>query len=82
MHVYPFPAEISKHKLNMSYLHHGERFREKNSFLHLEWRVFSRPDLCPVQCSEASARLGSLGFSYSSPAGGGGSHSLYSLEEA
>lgn len=48
----------------------------------LDWRVFHGTVLCLIQGSEAAARPVPWGSLYSSPTGGGGSHSLYSLEEA
>lgn len=79
MTVYPFLAEISKHKLNMSYLHHSERFREKIHFFILSGECLA--SLFFVQSSVQKLLLAWVpwGSLYSSPAGGGGSHSLYSL---
>lgn len=57
MDFYPFPAQTSKYKLNISYLQHDERVREKSPFLDVQWRMFSQHVLCLIQCSEASACL-------------------------
>lgn len=66
----------------MSYLHHSERFREKIHFFILSGECLA--SLSFVQSSVQKLLLAWVpwGSLYSSPAGGGGSHSLYSLEEA
>lgn len=83
MDFYPFPAQTSKYKLNISYLQHDERVREKN--VHF----FMLSGGCLASTSFVSSSVQKLllvwfleDAPHSSPTGGGGSHSLYSLEKA